>query len=64
MPFDAYFKLVSELKVTGPMSVHLEYPPFERAPEIPVEQKRPLFLAAMKKDLAALKAHLTKYQLT
>ena len=32
VPFDAYFKLVKELNVTGPMSVHLEYPPFERAP--------------------------------
>ncbi len=63
VPFDAYFKLVKELNVAGPMSVHLEYPPFERAPEMSAAQKRPLFLAAMKKDFGALKAHLTKYQL-
>lgn len=64
VPMDAYFKLVGELNIGGPISVHLEYPPFERAPEIPPAQKRPLFLAGMKKDYAALKAHLTKYQLT
>lgn len=64
VPFDAYFKLVNELNVAGPMSVHLEYPPFERAPAMPAAQKRPIFLAAMKKDFAALQPHLTKYQLT
>jgi L-ribulose-5-phosphate 3-epimerase len=64
VPFDAYFKLVSELKISGPVSVHLEYPPFERSPRpLSEAEKRPLFLAGMKKDLAALKIHLAKHQL-
>ncbi|MES2692724.1 MAG: sugar phosphate isomerase/epimerase family protein [Verrucomicrobiota bacterium] len=62
VPFDAYFKLVRELGINGPASVHFEYPPFERA-QIPEAEKRPKLLAAMKKDLAALKPHLAKHQL-
>ncbi len=63
VPFDAYFKLVAELKITGPISVHLEYPPFERAPNMPADEKRTKFVAAMKKDLAAIKGHLAKHKI-
>jgi sugar phosphate isomerase/epimerase len=62
VPFDAYFKLVSELKISGPMSVHLEYPPFERS-TMPEAEKRVKFPALMRKDLMALKAHLAKHKL-
>jgi sugar phosphate isomerase/epimerase len=62
--FDAYFKLVRELKLSGPRSVHFEYPPFERAPKpLSDAEKRPVLLAAMKKDLAALKGFMAKQQL-
>jgi len=60
--FDLYFKLVRELNVTGPMSVHFEYPPFERLKEpMSPAQKRPAFAAAMKKDLAVLKDRMAKH---
>lgn len=62
VPFDAYFKLARELGIQGPVSVHFEYPPFERA-EVPAAEKRGVLLAAMKKDLAALKPLLAKHQL-
>lgn len=62
VPYDAYFKLVRELNINGPVSVHFEYPPFERV-QIPEGQKRPLLLAAMKKDLAALQPLFAKHQL-
>ena len=55
VPYDAYFKLVRELQLAGPMSLHLEYPPFERAP-LSEAEKRAQFPAAMKKDVDALKA--------
>lgn len=62
--FDAYFKLVRELNLSGPRSVHFEYPPFERAPKpLSDAEKRPVLLAAMKKDLAALKRFMAKHQL-
>jgi sugar phosphate isomerase/epimerase len=59
VPFDAYFKLVRELQLAGPMSVHLEYPPFERA-QISEAEKRAQFPALMKKDLVALQALMAK----
>ncbi len=61
--FDQYFKLVSELNIRGPISMHFEYPPFERGPEMTEAQKRNALLAAMKKDVAFLKGHLAKQKL-
>ncbi|MSU50064.1 MAG: sugar phosphate isomerase/epimerase [Opitutus sp.] len=59
VPFDAYFKLVRELQIAGPMSVHLEYPPFERT-QLSEAEKRAKFPALMKKDLLALKGFMAK----
>jgi sugar phosphate isomerase/epimerase len=59
VPFDAYFKLVRELQIAGPMSMHLEFPPFERA-KISDDEKRAQFPALMQKDLVALKALMAK----
>jgi len=59
VPFDAYFKLVRELKLTGPMSVHLEYAPFERSP-MPEAEKRVQFPKLMRQDLEALRGFMTK----
>ena len=62
--FDAYFKLVRELNIVGPQSVHFEYPPFERAAKpLSDAEKRTVFLAAMKKDRAALKAYMAKQKI-
>lgn len=60
VPFDAYFKLVRELNIGGPMSVHLEYPPFERTPDMSEVEKRAKFPVLMKKDLTALKGFMAK----
>lgn len=57
VPFEAYFNLVAQLNIRGPVSVHFEYPPFERA-QVPEAEKRPRLLAAMKKDRAALRKYL------
>jgi len=62
--FDTYFKLVSELRVAGPISVHFEYPPFERATQaLSDAENRRVCAAAMRKDLAVLKGYLAKYQI-
>lgn len=60
VPFDAYFKVVRELNIRGPISVHLEYPPFERTPNMSEAEKRKTFPAAMNKDLVALKSRMAK----
>ena len=61
VPLDAYFKLVRQLNITGPMSVHLEYAPFEglKTPLSPDERQRQ-FSAAMRKDIAVLKTLLQR----
>jgi sugar phosphate isomerase/epimerase len=62
--FDDYFKLVQKNNVPGPMSLHLEYPPFEQYKEkITDAEKKKLFVAAMKKDVERLKSFRAKYQL-
>ncbi len=61
VPFDAYFKLAKELGIGGPISVHLEYPPFERPPATLSAADRVVQMRAlMKKDLAVLKGHMAK----
>jgi L-ribulose-5-phosphate 3-epimerase len=62
--FDEYFKIVKKANISGPMSIHLEYPPFERyTVQMTDTEKRKLFITAMKKDIDKLKAYRTKYQL-
>lgn len=62
--FDEYFKLVQKNNVPGPMSLHLEYPPFERyTVQMTDAEKKKLLIAAMKKDVDKLKSLRTKYQL-
>jgi L-ribulose-5-phosphate 3-epimerase len=62
--FDDYFKLVKKYNVSGPMSIHYEYPPFERSKqEITEPEKRKLFLTAMRKDIDKVKVYREKYQL-
>jgi sugar phosphate isomerase/epimerase len=62
--FDEYFKIVQRNNVPGPMSLHLEYPPFERyTVQMTDSEKKKLFVAAMKKDVDKLKSLRTKYQL-
>lgn len=62
--FEEYFRIVKSYNITGPVSIHLEYPPFERFNEkLPDEEKRKLFITAMKKDVDTLKGFFEKYQL-
>jgi L-ribulose-5-phosphate 3-epimerase len=62
--FAQYFSRVRDLKIGGPRSVHLEYPPFEHGPNVGPVEKRALFLAAMKKDAATLNRYLAEAKLT
>jgi len=55
--FAAYFKLVKELGVHGPITMHLEYEMFPDKDMVQA-QKRDHAISLMKKDLAALKQYL------
>jgi L-ribulose-5-phosphate 3-epimerase len=63
--FARYFALVRDLKITGPMSVHFEYPPFERGPKgmAPTEKRR-LFASAMRRDRETLAQFLAAAGIT
>ncbi len=64
VPFDAYFKTAKELNLGGPISLHLEYPPFERAPAtLSAADRIAQMKALMKKDVDFLKAQLAKAKL-
>ncbi len=64
VPLDAFFKFAAELKMGGPMSMHFEYPPFERATKpLSAEEQRAQFAVGMKKDLAVLKGVMAKHRL-
>jgi len=61
VPHDAYFKVVKELGIGGPISMHLEYSPFEKPPaSLSAADRLTQMTSFMKKDLAVLKAVMAK----
>ena len=64
VPFDAYFKQAKELNLGGPISLHLEYSPFERAPAtLSAADRIAQMKTLMKQDVDFLKAQLAKAKL-
>lgn len=58
--FDAYFRLVKELGISGPLSMHFEYPPFEGGPQLSVAERRAQEVPMMRRDLETLRATLAR----
>ncbi len=57
--FKAYFEMVKELRIEGPVSMHFEYPmPAESEEKLSLEQQRQKTVAVMKKDLKTLRSML------
>jgi L-ribulose-5-phosphate 3-epimerase len=62
--YDEYFRIIRFYNVTGPMSLHFEYPPFENSKVILSDSdKRKLFLREAKKDIDKLRSLRSRYQL-
>jgi len=57
--FERFFRMVKEMNLGGPVTMHFEYPMTER-PEEEMDKKevKKQVMQAMKKDLSALKAYL------
>ena len=55
--YEAYFKLVNELGIHGPITMHLEYPMFPDK-EMTQAQMKEQAIKLMRKDLNALKSYL------
>jgi L-ribulose-5-phosphate 3-epimerase len=62
--WDLFFKTVKELNITGPLTLHVEYPLFEKGEEqLPLPQQKEIIVRKLKKDADFLKACLNKYSL-
>ena len=55
--FNAYFKLIKEMGIKGPITIHLEYPMFPEK-EMTLAQKKEHAIQLMRKDLNSLKNFL------
>ena len=62
--FDLYFKTVKELKISGPITLHIEYPLLEAGEEkLSLTQQQEIIVRKLKKDMNYLNMMLDKYQL-
>jgi len=62
--WDLYFKTVKELNITGPVTLHVEYPLFEKGEEkLPLSRQQDIIVGKLKKDMDFLNKYLIKYQL-
>lgn len=62
--WDQFFKIVKELNITGPLTLHIEYPLLEKGEEkLPLAQQQNIIVKKIKKDADFVKSYLSKYQL-
>lgn len=56
--FRRYFEMVRQLGISGPISVHYEYPPLEGRNELPPRERRRESIGLMRRDLHHLRSLL------
>lgn len=62
--WDLYFMLVKELNITGPITLHVEYPLLENGEDKqPLSRQMEIIVKKIKKDSDFIKSMLSKYQL-
>jgi len=63
--WDLYFKTLKELNISGPITLHVEYPLFEKSEESnSLARKQEIIVSKLKKDMDFLNNSLAKYELT
>jgi L-ribulose-5-phosphate 3-epimerase len=63
--WDTYFKTVKDLKIVGPLTLHIEYPLLEAGEDkLTLTQQQAIIVKKLKKDMDFLNTYLVKYQLT
>ena len=63
--WDLFFRTVKELNISGPVTLHVEYPLFEKEEEkLPLAQQQEIIVKKLKKDVDFLNGFLLKYQLS
>ena len=62
--WDTFFKTVKELNITGPLTLHIEYPLLVKGEEkLTLTQQQEIIVRKIKKDMTFLNSYLDKYQL-
>jgi len=62
--WDLYFRTVKELKITCPVTLHVEYPLFEKGEEnLPLSKQKEIIVRKLKKDNDFLTNYLSRYGL-
>jgi len=63
--WDLFFKTLRELNVSGPMTLHVEYPLLDKSEEgHSLSRKQEIIVSKLKKDMDFLNGFLEKYELT
>jgi len=63
--FDLFFKTVKEMNITGPMTLHIEYPLLEKGEEkLPLLKQQDIIVSKLKKDMDYLNMMIKKYNLS
>ncbi|TFG43631.1 MAG: hypothetical protein E4H43_01470 [Bacteroidia bacterium] len=62
--WDLFFKIVKELNIIGPITLHVEYPLFETGEDkLTLIQQQEIIVKKLKKDMDFLNLYLKKYEL-
>ena len=62
--WDLFFQTVKELNITGPLTLHAEYPLLEKGEEkLPLAQQQEIIVRKLKKDTDFINGYLIKYKL-
>jgi len=62
--WDLFFRTVRELNISGPVTLHVEYPLLENGEDkLPLSQQQEIIVKKLKKDTDFLKGYLLKYKL-
>jgi len=62
--WDLFFKTVKELNISGPMTLHIEYPLLEKSEaQLSLIQQQEIIVRKIKKDVDFLNGYLKKYEL-
>jgi sugar phosphate isomerase/epimerase len=62
--WDLFFKTVKELNITGPITLHVEYPLLDKGEEkLTLIQQQEIIVRKLKKDADFISSNLKKYQL-
>jgi sugar phosphate isomerase/epimerase len=63
--WDLFFKMVKELKISAPITLHIEYPLLDKSDEkLSLIQQQDIIVRKLKKDTEFITGYLRKYNLT